>query len=242
MRILLNLSYNGHHYYGFQYQHDARTIQGEIEAILAEMHHREMRIHPASRTDRGVHARDQYIHFDTDLTIEPAKWAYILNTRLDDDIYIKSSMEVSPDFHVRYHPSKKTYRYKLYTGDKNPFYAHLKTHVSRELDIELLRKTAKDFIGTHDFTSFSSAKGVIQNRTRTIYDCHVEIDDSHIDLVITGTGFLYNMVRIIVAYMLQVATHERPRDTNAILAARDRTHVPRTAPAHGLYLEKIEYE
>ena len=94
MRILLNISYNGKDFHGFQHQPGERTVQGSIEKILTEMHKTFTRIHPASRTDRGVHAMDQYIHFDTDLNIEPTRWAYILNTRLADDIYIKSSSTV----------------------------------------------------------------------------------------------------------------------------------------------------
>lgn len=242
MRILINLSYNGKDFMGFQHQPNARTVQGEIENILSEMHQTFTRIHPASRTDRGVHAMDQYIHFDTTLDIAPERWAYILNTRLDDDVYIKSSKAVSDDFHARYQPSKKTYRYKIYTGEPNPFNYGLKLHTHKELDIAKMRNAAAKFTGTHDFTSFSSAKASIENKVRQITVCHIEETLDGMELVITGSGFLYNMVRIIVAYLLQVGAGERPDETLKILEAKDRTLVSRTAPPDGLYLEKIIYE
>ncbi len=242
MRILMNLSYNGKDFMGFQHQPDARTVQGEIESILSEMHQTFTRIHPASRTDRGVHALDQYIHFDTTLDIAPERWAYILNTRLDDDVYIKSSKQVSDDFHVRYHPSTKTYRYKIYTGELNPFNYGLKLHTDKTLDINKMQAAAAGFTGTHDFTSFSSAKASIENKVRHISVCEIEETYDGMELVITGSGFLYNMVRIITAYLLQVGAGERADETLKILEAKDRTLVPRTAPPDGLYLEKIIYE
>lgn len=242
MRILLNISYNGKDFHGFQHQPGERTVQGSIEKILTEMHKTFTRIHPASRTDRGVHAMDQYIHFDTDLSIEPSRWAYILNTRLADDIYVKSSSSVESSFHVRYAQSRKTYRYKMYTSAPNPFLNGLAVHIDKPLDINKMQTAAHQFIGTHDFTSFSSAKSVIENKVRHIYQCEIEVHDENIELVITGSGFLYNMVRIITAYLIQIGSGEREDMPSEVIAALDRTLVPRTAPADGLYLEKIEYE
>lgn len=242
MRILINLSYNGKDFLGFQHQPGERTVQGEIESILSEMHKEFTRIHPASRTDRGVHAMDQYIHFDTHLDITPSKWSYILNTRLPDDIYIKNSKEVSTDFHVRYAKSKKTYRYKMYTSEPNPFLHGLAVHIDKKLDIEKMKIAAQKFEGTHDCTSFSSAKAVIENKVRHIYRCDIETHNDTIELIITGSGFLYNMVRIITAYLIQVGSGERPDETEEIISAKNRALVPRTAPAEGLYLEKIEYK
>lgn len=241
MRILINMSYNGKDFHGFQHQPGERTVQGEIEAILSEMHKTFTRIHPASRTDRGVHALDQYIHFDTELNIEPSKWAYILNSRLPDDIYIKSSVAVSEDFHVRYANSKKTYRYKMYTSVPDPFKNGLAVHIHKNLDINKMNNAARQFIGTHDFTTFSSAKAVIENKERHIYRCDLETNDDTIELVITGSGFLYNMVRIIVAYLIEVGSGARKDETKELLEATDRTRIPRTAPAAGLYLEEIDY-
>lgn len=243
MRILLKLSYNGKDFHGFQYQHHYRTVQGVIEKALKKMHKTSVRIHASSRTDRGVHALEQYCHFDTDLDIEPDKWQYILNRNLPDDMNIESVKEVSTDFHSRFHSKGKTYRYRIYTTETvNPFYFGLKTHYPHQLDKLKMQEAMEPFIGTHDFTSFSSAKAEIKNKVRTISEFRMEETPDGFDFVITGSGFLYNMVRIIVAYVVQVGAGKREAETADIIAQQDRTIVPRTAPAEGLYLEKVYFD
>lgn len=243
MRILLKLSYNGKDFHGFQYQHHYRTVQGVIEKVLKKMHKTTVRIHPSSRTDRGVHATEQYCHFDTALNIPPDKWQYILNRNLPDDMNIDEVIEISKDFHSRFHSKGKTYRYKIYTTETvDPFYFGLKTHYPNQLDKEKMQAAMNPFIGTHDFTSFSSAKAEITNKVRTISDFRIEETPDGFDFVITGSGFLYNMVRIIVAYVVQVGAGKREAETEDIIAQQDRTIVPRTAPAEGLYLEKVYFD
>ncbi|MCD2138414.1 tRNA pseudouridine(38-40) synthase TruA [Salinicoccus halitifaciens] len=243
MRILLKMSYNGKDFHGFQYQHNYRTVQGVIEAALTKMHKRQMRIHPASRTDRGVHALEQYCHFDTDLTLTVDKWHYILNRNLPADISINEVAEIPEYFHVRYHSKGKTYRYSIYTADTvNPFFYGLKTHYPHELDKERMLAAMQPFLGTHDFTSFSSAKAEIVNKVRTITEFRIEETEAGFDFIISGSGFLYNMVRIIVAYIVEVGAGRREPETEAIIRQKDRTIVPRTAPAEGLYLEKVHFD
>ncbi|QQD84253.1 tRNA pseudouridine(38-40) synthase TruA [Jeotgalicoccus sp. ATCC 8456] len=242
MRVRANISYNGQNFSGFQYQHDYRTVQGTIEKQLKRMHKTHTRLHGASRTDSGVHAIDQYIHFDTTIDLPRDKWQFILNRSMPDDIYIKKVDIVDDDFHSRFNAKGKTYRYKIYTGNKNPFYAGLKTHCMDTLNLEKIRDAAAPFVGVHDFTTFSSAKAEIKNKVREIKQLDIEETTDGIDIVITGTGFLYNMVRIIVAYLLEVGKGKREADTLNMLKAKDRTIIPKTAPAEGLYLEKVWYE
>lgn len=243
MRILLKLSYNGKDFHGFQYQHHYRTVQGVIEKILKKMHKATVRIHASSRTDRGVHATEQYCHFDTTLNILPDQWRYILNRNLPDDMNIDEVSEISTDFHSRFHSKGKTYRYKIYTTNTvDPFYFGLKTHYPDQLDKEKMQAAMDPFIGTHDFTSFSSAKTAITNKVRTISEFRIEETEDGFDFVITGSGFLYNMVRVIVAYVVQVGAGKREAETEEIIARKDRRIVPRTAPAEGLYLEKVYFE
>lgn len=242
MRVRMNISYNGRDFSGFQYQHDYRTVQGTIEKQLKRMHKMPTRIHGASRTDAGVHALDQYIHFDTTIDLPGDKWAFIFNRAMPDDIYIKDVDIVDNDFHSRYHANGKTYRYKIYTGAKNPFYKGLVTHVPDQLDISKIKEAAKDFVGVHDFTTFSSAKAEIKNKVREIKQVDIIQTEAGLDIVITGTGFLYNMVRIIVAYLLEVGRGLRKADTLNMIAQKDRNIIPKTAPAEGLYLEKVWYE
>ena len=243
MRILLKLSYNGKDFHGFQYQHNYRTVQGVIEKALKKMHKTSVRIHPSSRTDRGVHALEQYCHFDTELNIEPDQWHYILNRLLPDDISVREVKEISTDFHSRFHSKGKTYRYSIYTSEAvNPFYSGLKTHYPDRLDKQKMQAAMAPFIGTHDFTSFSSAKAEIKNKVRTISEFRIEETPDGFDFVITGSGFLYNMVRIMIAYVVQVGAGKRAAATEEIISKKDRTIVPRTAPAEGLYLEKVYFE
>lgn len=242
MRILLTFKYNGKDFHGFQYQRNQRTVQDEIERRLTEMNKTFTRIHPASRTDKGVHALEQYCHFDTDLNIQPDKWKYILNRILPDDIYVSAVHEVHKNFHARYRATGKTYRYKIYTTtERDPFYNGLKTHHPAELNVKDMQKAMTPFIGTHDFTSFSSAKASANDKVRHISEFKIIETKDGFDFVITGSGFLYNMVRIIVAYVLEVGEGRREADTLNLISRKDRRLVPRTAPGEGLYLERIHY-
>lgn len=242
MRLLVNISYNGRNFSGFQYQHDYRTVQGTVEKQLTRMHKTFTRIHASSRTDAGVHALEQFFHFDTPLDIAPDKWKFILNRAMPDDIHIKEITIVADDFHSRFNAVGKTYRYKVYTSDLNPFYDGLKTHYPYALNLGDMEKAMVPFIGTHDFTTFSSAKAEIKNKVRKITNFEVFETADGFEFTITGTGFLYNMVRIIIAYVLEVGRGIRAEDTLNMIAAKDRTLIPKTAPAEGLYLEKVSYE
>ena len=241
MRVLVNIAYMGRDYLGFQIQQNGRTIQQQFEKILKRMHKRHVRIHPTSRTDRGVHALNQYFHFDTELNITPEKWQYAMNSALPDDIYVHDIQFVSDDFHCRYDCVGKTYRYKIYQGmHKDPFQSGLKTYISYQLDIEAMQEAAQAFVGTHDFTGFCSQKTEVESKVRTLYESRVEVTDDGFDYVVTGSGFLYNMVRVLVAFLLQVGQgKKRPEDVPRLLEAKDRNQMPFTAPAAGLYLEKV---
>lgn len=242
MRVLVNISYNGRDFSGFQYQHDYRTVQGTIEKQLKRMHKTFVRIHASSRTDAGVHALNQYFHFDTEIDLPPEKWKFILNRAMPKDILINDVSIAADDFHSRFDAKGKTYRYKVYTGEKNPFYDGLKTHYPYKLDISKMKEAMAPFIGTHDFTTFSSAKAEITNKVRTITAFEVTETPDGYEFTITGTGFLYNMVRVLTAYVLECGRGIRTPDTLNMIAANDRTVIPKTAPAEGLYLEKVWYE
>ncbi|AKG73008.1 tRNA pseudouridine(38-40) synthase TruA [Salinicoccus halodurans] len=241
MRYLVKVSYNGSKFSGFQYQKDARTVQNEIESVLNRMHKEFVRIHPAGRTDAGVHALEQYFHFDSHIDIPGDKWKFALNSGLPEDILIHEVREIDEDYHVRFHSKGKTYRYKIYQGtNRDPFQHGLKVYYPYQVDEQKMRDAMQYFIGTHDFTSFSSAKSEIENKVRHIHRFDLIKTEEGFDFVITGSGFLYNMVRILVAYVLEVGQGRWDGGrTPEILEAKDRKHVPRTAPAEGLYLERV---
>src|SRR5699024_1263377 len=241
MRYLVKVSYNGSRFHGFQYQKDERTVQDEIEQVLRRMHKEFVRIHPASRTDAGVHAIEQYFHFDSHIGIPGDKWKFALNSGLPKDILVREVTEISDEYHVRYHSKGKAYRYRVYQGeDRNPFQDGLKAFYPYALDEQRMRETMQHFIGTHDFTSFSSAKSEIENKVRHIHRFDLIRTEDGFDFVIIGSGFLYNMVRILVAYVLEVGQGRWDgTKTPEIIGARDRKLVPKTASAEGLYLERV---
>lgn len=241
MRVLVKISYMGKAYLGFQIQKQGATIQQQFEKILKRMHRRHVRIHPTSRTDRGVHAHEQYFHFDTDLNIKPEKWQYAFNSALPNDIYVHEVSIVNEEFHCRYDCVAKSYRYSIYQGaHRDPFQSGLKTYVSDDLDLKSMERAAQAFVGTHDFTGFCSQKTEVESKERTIYRSEIVRTPQGFDYIVTGSGFLYNMVRVLVAFLLQVGKGKRrAEEVPALLQARDRSEVPFTAPAEGLYLEKV---
>ncbi|QLK86592.1 tRNA pseudouridine(38-40) synthase TruA [Staphylococcus sp. 17KM0847] len=240
-RVLVKISYHGGDFLGFQIQNQGRTVQGCLEKILKRMHKEAIRIHPSSRTDRGVHAKEQYFHFDTPLNISAVQWQYALNRGLPNDIYVHHVQFVDHDFHCRYDCVGKTYRYSIYQAEhRNPFFAQLKTYEPASLDWGAMNEAAQSFIGTHDFTSFCSQKTEVESKERTIYESYVIETSEGLDFIITGSGFLYNMVRVIMAFLIEVGKGKRQaKEVSTILEAKDRNLVPHTAPAEGLYLEKI---
>lgn len=241
MRLLVKISYHGGNFMGFQIQHHERTVQYEFERILKRMHQSFVRIHPSSRTDKGVHAIEQYFHFDTHLNIAPDRWLYAFNSALPKDISVQSVEQISDTFHCRYDCVGKKYRYKVYIDENKHVFEHdTKVQLRKPVKIQPMKEAAKHFVGTHDFTSFCSQKTEVQNKVRTIYQSEIIETNDGFEFVVTGSGFLYNMVRVMVAYLILVGEGKRSGDEiHTLLEERDRKKVPHTAPAQGLYLEKI---
>ncbi|MFX3674626.1 MAG: tRNA pseudouridine(38-40) synthase TruA [Paenisporosarcina sp.] len=245
-RLRLVIVYDGSGFAGYQVQPGKRTVQLEIERVLTKMHKgTDIRVVASGRTDAGVHATGQVIHFDTDLTFPIDRWRRALNMQLTSDIRVHSVEEVSMDFHARYGTTGKVYRYKWGLGEvQSPFSRNFVVHMPGMLpDIERMREAAKSFIGTHDFTSFCSARTEVVDRVRTIKRLELmEMPADELHLVIEGDGFLYNMVRIIAGNLWEVGIGRRePTDIANMLAVKDRKMAGKTAPAHGLYLETVFY-
>lgn len=241
MRVLVNISYLGTHFMGFQIQQHERTVQQQFERILKRMHKRSVRIHPSSRTDRGVHANEQFFHFDTELNITPDKWRYAMNSALPNDILVKKVSFVDDDFHCRYDCVGKSYRYKVYVASEgDPFQSGLRTHIKDTLNYAKMAEAAAEFLGTYDFTGFCSQKTEVESKVRTIYQSEIIQTEDGFDYVVTGSGFLYNMVRVLVAFLIEVGKgHRSPKEVSTLLEERNRSNVPFTAAADGLYLEHI---
>lgn len=244
-RLKCTIQYDGSFFSGFQIQPGKRTIQGIIEDVLMKMHKgRHIRIHPSGRTDGGAHAIGQTIHFDSPYDIPLNNWKQALNTLLPDDVYVKEVEKVQDTFHARYDVVEKEYRYYvLNEAEPNVFkrnYAYFFPYV---LDISSIQQACRYFEGTHDFTTFSSAKAETKgSRERTLYQVSCEKRGSEIEFIFRGNGFLYNMVRIIVGFLLDVGQGKRNQDEiEELFAKKDRRLAGDTAPPQGLYLWRVTY-
>lgn len=244
-RMKCIISYDGTNFSGYQIQPGKRTVQQEIEAVLKRMHKgEEVRIYASGRTDAGVHAQGQVIHFDTPLEIAQERWIAALNTQLPEDIAVHHAEAVSPEFHARYDVVSKEYRYRVMLGrGKHVFLRHYAYLYPYSLNIGAIEAAVQHLKGTHDFTSFCSAKTEIEDKVRTIYEIDVQQQDEEMIFRFVGNGFLYNMVRIMVGTLLDVGQGKLHGDEiPSILKKMDRRLAGKTAPGHGLYLWQVNYE
>ena len=197
MRMKCTISYDGHLFYGYQVQPGQRTVQDELEKALQTLHKAKERIPVVSsgRTDSGVHAVGQTIHFDSPLSIPEAKWPYALNALLPGDISVHKAEAVDDQFHARFSAKRKEYRYMIFRG-RHPdvFKRHYAYHVPYDLDMEKVKEASRYLVGTHDFTSFCATKTEVKDKVRTVYE--LEWSD-------TGDGL---QMRICLLYTLTLPT------------------------------------
>ena len=243
-RIKLTIAYDGTNYCGWQIQPNGITIEEVINKALKKLTGEDIQVIGASRTDSGVHAMGNVAVFDTETTIPAEKLAMALNQRLPEDIIIVKSEEVAPDFHPRYCDCSKTYEYHI-INTRIPIPTKRLTNyfVSYDLNIDNMRKAASYLVGEHDFVSFCNVRTDVENTVRTITALDILTTGDEITIRITGNGFLYNMVRIIVGTLIRVGRgFYEPEKVQEILEAKDRKAAGVTAPAHGLMLMEIKYE
>jgi len=237
------VSYDGTRYYGFQTQPGGNTIQDIIQDTIKKLSGEDVRIIGSGRTDAGVHARGQVFNFHTDAAIPVERWAIALNTRLPSDIVIRSVDEVDPDFHSSYSAKRKTYRYSIDTNKfPDVFERRYRFHHPTPLCVEEMRKGLALLVGEHDFSSFTSRRSTKTSHVRTVYEARIDAVDGKLDLFISGSGFLYNMVRVITGTLLLVGEGKlQAGHIQTILEARDRSAAGPTAMAYGLNLWEVEY-
>jgi len=243
-RVKLTIAYDGTNYCGWQVQINGLAIEEVINKHLSELLGEEIVVIGASRTDSGVHALGNVAVFDTETKIPAEKISFALNQRLPDDIRIQKSEEVPADFHPRYCDSIKTYEYKILNRRFAVPTERLYTHfVYVPLDVDKMKAGASYLVGEHDFKSFCSARSQVENTVRTIYSIDIEKTGDIISIKISGNGFLYNMVRIIVGTLLKIGMSVYPPEyMKEILDACDRDVAGPKAAACGLTLIGIEYK
>ena len=247
-RYKMTVAYDGHLFHGFQYQPYQRTVQGTIETALYKMTKgKTVIVEGSGRTDAGVHALGQVIHFDyPGKQIPPERMICAMNSMMPLDIIFKKCAVVDEKFHVRYSAKGKWYRYCV-SLDRfvDPFKRFYTGHYPYPVNIEKMKKAATDLLGTHDFTSFAASGGQIKNKVRTMYYVNIQKDQRNNEIIFDFicSGFLYNMVRILVAMLLEIGRGKRPvNDIPRVISAKDREQVRETAPANGLFLYRVFYE
>ena len=240
-RILLVVAYDGTNYCGWQLQPNGVTIEEVLNQTLTALLKEPIQVTGASRTDSGVHAMGNVAVFDTKSRIPGDKFCFALNQRLPDDIRIQSSREVPLTFHPRKANCVKTYEYRILNRKIDMPLQRLYSHF--KLDVDKMRQAAAYLVGEHDFKSFCTARSQAEETVRTIYSLDLQKDGDMLTLRISGSGFLYNMVRIIAGTLVKVGMGVYPPEhVEEILEARDRAASGPTIPARGLTLVGLEYE
>ncbi len=240
----LIIAYDGTRYYGWQRQPDQNTIQGKLESVLSVMTGRELEVIGAGRTDGGVHAKGMVanVNLETELSCEEIR--DYLNRYLPDDIAVLEVREASPRFHARYNAIGKTYQYTCYDGAvKSVFDRKYVTRLDECPDVELMREAAKVIIGEHDFRNFCVNPRMKKSTVRKVDRLDIERDGGYIRFTVHGTGFLQNMVRIIVGTLIEVGCGRMTTaEVKAVLENPDRQKAGPTAPAQGLCMMSVDYD
>ena len=245
-RALLEVSYDGSFYSGWQFQPNHPTVQGELENTLKRLYRGlSIKTVGSSRTDTGVHAlafAASYLLPEMP-SIPVERLQTVLNRQLPSAIRIRSVREVPVSFHVRYDTVGKAYTYLLNRGECTPFNARYSWPMYRSINVDAIRMAGQHLVGTYDFSSFVVERSQIDNAVRTIYAVDVQEFGPYVALTFRGNGFLYKMIRCIVGALEAVGRGVlAPDDIARIRDARDRSAAPETAPANGLFLMKVFYD
>lgn len=240
MRYLMKVSYDGSGFYGFQRLNEYRTVQKVFEEALGVINKGDVLVKGASRTDKGVHAYGQMIHFDIDYDIPADRLMYAVNRILDNDIRVLDCKKVGNDFHARFNVKRKKYVYKINLGDFDCLKSRYFLQVYEKLDIDKMRECAKVFLGCHDFRNFVA--GERDNYLMCVEDIKFNMSNDILEIEFLGKSFYRYMVRNMVGAMLEVGMHKKEIcDVSKMLDDYMIKKQMMTAPACGLYLMDIEY-
>ena len=243
MRIAAIVEYDGSRFSGWQLQDGDRTVQGCVEEALSKVANESLRVTVAGRTDAGVHASGQVIHFDSDAERRDYEWLRGANSNLPDDVAILWAGQVDAAFHARFSATGRHYRYIILNRSVRPTYlAKRVTWEYRALDIVPMQRAAKTLIGTHDFTSFRAMQCQAKDPVKDLRRLEVSRNGEFVTIDAHANAFLHHMVRNIAGVLMSIGAGEQTSEwARDVLAARDRTVAGMTAPAHGLYLIALEY-
>ena len=242
-KIFLILEYDGTAYAGWQLQPNGLAVQEVVEKALAGILGHAVRIHASGRTDAGVHARGMTAHFQTEANLPLKAFREGVNSLLPQDIAVREVREVPADFHARFSAQGKWYRYTIYQNQvRSPLAARFAWYLRGSLDLDLMRTAAESLVGEHDFSAFRSSGCVAKTTVRDLFSIDISPDKDFIHIDVRGSGFLKNMVRMIVGTLVDVGKGRRPvEDVAMLVAGTDEMVCGQTAPAHGLCLQEVWY-
>lgn len=262
MRYRAVISYFGARYVGWQRQLNGLSVQEVLEKALEKTFGTKTSATASGRTDAGVHAEGQVVHFDADTSIPVDKIPFAVNTHLPDDVSMLSCEVVLDDFNARFNAKRKTYCYKIYLAKhRRPMLEPTHEHITVPVYIDKIKEACKIIEGTHDFKCFEASGSIVKNTVRTVYSIDVSVQDlpclkerdeeripdgaifdCELCISVTGNGFLYNMVRIIAGTLLYVGIGKlTPDDVRSILEGGDRKRAGKTLSAKGLHLVSVVY-
>ncbi|NBX84922.1 MAG: tRNA pseudouridine(38-40) synthase TruA [Gammaproteobacteria bacterium] len=243
MRIALKIEYDGSEYHGWQAQQELRTVQYQLEQALSKVANEPIEVVCAGRTDTGVHATHQIVHFDTENHRSLRAWIHGTNSSLPKDMCVRNAFNVTEDFHARYTATFRRYRYVIFNSSIRP--GLLRSHVSwqyRHLDHSAMNKSAQVLLGEHDFTSFRSVECQSKTPMRDIKLIKVFRSSHFVVIDISANAFLHHMVRNIAGVLMAVGTGKQPEGyVTEVLEAKDRRLGAETASPYGLYLVGVTY-
>lgn len=241
--IKLIIEYDGKGFNGWQKQPNKLNIQGEIEKAIGEITGEKIELIASGRTDSGVHSLGQTANFKTNSNIPIEKIPIAINSKVKKSIVIKSAEEVEERFHSRYSVKSKKYRYTINNSKYGTaIYRDMEYHFPFELDVQKMQEATKYFEGEHDFKAFKASGTSSKSSVRTIYKAEVIKNEDRIYIELTGSGFLYNMVRIISGTLLDVGTGKiKPIEIKDIIESKERIRAGKTLPARGLCLVEVNY-
>jgi tRNA pseudouridine38-40 synthase len=237
------IAYEGTAYSGFQIQKNGPTVQAELKAVIEHITGETVDLQGAGRTDAGVHARGQVVHFHTHSNLSVEKLKKALNSLLPADIVVRNICEVSMDFHARHSAVSKTYSYCLYNSEERPlFERNYVYHYKAVLNITKMKEAVPFLLGKKDFKSFQAKGSAVLTTIRVVNFCHLELKGSLIVFTINANGFLYHMVRNIIGTLILIGREKiNPSEMEQIIMGKDRAMAGETAPAMGLCLEEVLY-
>ncbi len=243
-RIQLVVSYDGTEFCGWAAQSGQRTVQSTLREAVRRVSGEKIEIVGASRTDSGAHAKGQVCHFDTEVKIEPEKWARVLNKVMEPDIGVTDSTQVADSFHSRFSAKDRFYRYRILTAVRDPLRSRFVHEYGRELELPKMQQAAQALLGDHDFKAFTEELDPhVENTRRNLFSFDVRQSRDEVWVDVVGTAFLRGMMRRMAGALLEVGRGYRPVEEVSRLLSEERNNLqwPVVLPANGLCLMRVRY-